>query len=204
MNKVQQQVVALAGLLQSTQAVEAVAQQGSCEDLLLETAINSIFVTSPKSTLDVYGNLGNISTGLKQANELMGPKSTNKQLRSVKYALAIIHLEQKVSKHSTMLETLGRRLDQASTQVQHFGILHENVIANLAGIYTDTVSTFNLKVHVSGQERFLTIDHNAAKIRCLLLAGIRSAMLWRQLGGRRWQFIFQRNKIHSASKHLLT
>ncbi len=43
--------------------------------------------------------------------------------------------------------------------------------------------------------RHLQQTDNAAKIRALLLAGIRSARLWRQLGGHRWQLIFSRRKL---------
>jgi adenylosuccinate lyase len=39
--------------------------------------------------------------------------------------------------------------------------------------------------------RNLQQPSNAAKIRALLLAGIRSARLWRQLGGHRWQLVIQ-------------
>lgn len=43
--------------------------------------------------------------------------------------------------------------------------------------------------------RHLQDSRNADKVRALLLAGIRSAMLWRQLGGRRWQLLFSRRKL---------
>jgi high frequency lysogenization protein len=33
------------------------------------------------------------------------------------------------------------------------------------------------------------------EIRALLLAGIRSARLWRQLGGHRWQLVISRRKL---------
>jgi len=42
------------------------------------------------------------------------------------------------------------------------------------------------------------------KIRALLLAGIRSAMLWRQCGGSRWRFIFFRRKIQREAEFLLS
>jgi high frequency lysogenization protein len=48
---------------------------------------------------------------------------------------------------------------------------------------------------VHGDMRFLQQPSNAAKIRALLLAGIRSARLWRQLGGHRWQLVFSRGKL---------
>ncbi|MNJ04984.1 High frequency lysogenization protein HflD [compost metagenome] len=43
--------------------------------------------------------------------------------------------------------------------------------------------------------RFLQQASNASKIRALLLAGIRAARLWRQLGGHRWQLVFSRRKL---------
>ena len=46
--------------------------------------------------------------------------------------------------------------------------------------------------------RHLQQTDTAAKIRALLLAGIRSARLWRQLGGHRWQLIFSRRKLLDA------
>ncbi|HKM37225.1 MAG TPA: DUF489 family protein, partial [Thiopseudomonas sp.] len=35
----------------------------------------------------------------------------------------------------------------------------------------------------------------AAKVRALLFAGIRSARLWRQLGGRRWHLLTKRGAM---------
>jgi len=203
MNKTQQQAIALAGLFQSMHAVEDISQKGMVDSSLVETAINSLFIINPESTLEVYGDVSKIKNGLTQITSLLGQNTTNKQMNAVRYALAIIHLEHKLSKQSSMLETLSKRLERAQNQAQHFGLLHENVISSIADIYSDTISTFKLRVQISGQERFLTIDHNAAKIRCLLLAGIRAAMLWRQLGGHRWHFIFKRQSILKQSKYLL-
>jgi len=36
-----------------------------------------------------------------------------------------------------------------------------------------------------------------------LLAGIRSARLWRQLGGHRWQLLISRRKLLDACKNVL-
>jgi high frequency lysogenization protein len=44
---------------------------------------------------------------------------------------------------------------------------------------------------------------NAAKIRALLLAGIRAALLWRQAGGDRWKLIFSRSAMQKEAQQLL-
>ncbi|MDX1397057.1 MAG: DUF489 family protein [Oceanospirillum sp.] len=41
-------------------------------------------------------------------------------------------------------------------------------------------------------------NSNAEKVRALLFAGIRSAILWHQLGGRRWKLLLGRKKILRA------
>jgi high frequency lysogenization protein len=69
------------------------------------------------------------------------------------------------------------------------------VIAACGALYQDTISTFRLRIQVQGDMRFLQQAGNAARIRALLLTGIRSARLWRQLGGHRWQLVFSRSKL---------
>lgn len=203
MNKTQEQVLALAGLFQATSAVNAIAQKGQCDPKQLETSLNSLFVTNPETSLSVYGELKTLETGLEIVHDLLAKTNANEHILPIRYALAIVHLERKLNKDKTMLNTLGQRLDRAQQQVDHFGIYHENVINGIASIYVDTISTFSLRVQISGQERHLSVDLNAAKIRCLLLAGVRSAMLWRQLAGRRWHFILKRRSLARECENLL-
>ncbi len=107
----------------------------------------------------------------------------------------MLTLERQLDKRGDMLDLIGQRLDQVEQQVQHFGLVHENVIASFASIYQDTLSTFRQRIQVHGDMRHLQVSSNAARIRALLLAGIRSARLWRQLGGSRWQMVFSRRRL---------
>jgi high frequency lysogenization protein len=204
MNKAQEQVIALAGLFQAMDAIESIAQQGRCDEQVLETALGSLFVGNPEKTLDVFGELARLKPGLIKVRELLNKSNADKRLNSVRYALAIIHLESKLKKQKDMLATIGQRLERAESQVQHFSILHENVLESIAAIYLDTISTFQLRVQISGEERLLKISQNVAKIRSLLLAGIRAATLWRQVGGHRWHFIFKRNELTKQANFLLS
>ena len=205
MNQTQQQVIALAGLFQTMDAVDHIAQTGRCNEAVLETAIKSLFIENPKTVLSVYGELANIKPGLQLVQRLLSDNSTNnKQLSPVRYALAIIQLERRLSKNNDMLNTISKRLEHTNNQIKHFGLVHENVFSGLASIYTDTISTFSLRVHISGQEQQLKIAQNADKIRSLLLTGIRSAILWRQVKGHRWHFIFKRKAIINECENLLS
>ena len=56
---------------------------------------------------------------------------------------------------------------------------------------------------VKGEPPHLQNPDNINKIRALLLAGIRSAMLWRQVGGLRRHIIFNRRKLLTITHRLL-
>ena len=186
MNQNQEQVIALAGLFQTMEAVDHIAQTGRCNEAVLETSVKSLFVENPDTALSVYGELADIKPGLQLLQRLLTDNSANnKQLSYVRYALAIVQLERRLSKNSDML-------------------LHENVFSGLASIYSDTISTFSLRVHIAGQEQQLKIPLNADKIRSLLLVGIRSCILWRQVKGHRWHFIFKRKAIIRECEYLLS
>ena len=203
MNKTQQQIIALAGLFQSMSAVNDIAKTGNCDTHNLETAIKSLFNTNPETTISVYGELNSLKKGLEICLALLEKADQGDLRYIVRYALAILHLERKLNKTPEMLSEIGNRLNRANAQLEHFDITHENVIKNLASTYLDTISTFQLRLQISGHERYLSVDLNAAKIRTLLLSGIRAAMLWRQLGGHRWHFIFKRSASIRACKELL-
>jgi high frequency lysogenization protein len=46
-------------------------------------------------------------------------------------------------------------------------------------------------------------DENQHRIRALLLAGIRAAWLWRQVGGSRWRVLFGRTALLEAAREYL-
>ena len=84
-----------------------------------------------------------------------------------------------------------------------FGITHANVIANLAGIYSDTISQIPPKIMITGDAGYLSNTVNADKIRAILLGGVRSAVLWAQVGGARWQILFKRRLYQEEARRLL-
>jgi len=49
---------------------------------------------------------------------------------------------------------------------------------------------------------YLQNEYVSNRIRSLLLAGIRSAVLWHQLGGRRWRLIVYRKRVQETATAL--
>lgn len=195
--------LALAGVFQATALVDQVARTGQVPADAYKCSIESILDLNPENTLAVYGgNIENLRTGLEIMRELLRPGSQSHR-EILRYGLGVLHLQKKLAGRRDMLNVIGSRIEQAAQQVQHFSSTHDNVIANLGTLYTETLSTFRFRIQVNGDYNYLQQQRIANQIRALLLASVRSAILWRQLGGNRLQLLFNRKDIAQQVDNLL-
>ena len=192
----QEQLVALGAVFEAAALVDRIARTGQVPNAALANLLGSLLIREDKPALEIYGGDDlNLREGYRALVGALERDTSSLQREPLRYALAMIGLERQLDKRRDLLQVIGSRLDQIQQQVDHFGLTHENVIASFGGLYQDTLSTFRQRIQVQGDMRHLQQSDNAAKIRALLLAGIRSARLWRQLGGHRWQMIFSRRKL---------
>jgi high frequency lysogenization protein len=206
-NKHEQQAIALAAIFQAASLVEQIARTGEAPESELQLLINSLFKQTPDSFDDIYGRQPNLQAGYHGICQLMGGASTKMTQRIqpdvMRYALSILHLESRLRKNSAMLNSLGEGIQSASRQAEHFHITHENLLANLADVYKQTLSTLSFRIKVTGNPQILQNTQNANKVRVLLLTGIRAAILWRQVGGRRWHLLFNRKRYFKDAQSLI-
>ena len=196
MSPMQEQLVALAAVFQAASLVDKLARTGQVGEAQVGCLLGSLLVRDPKDTLEVYGGDDlNLREGYKALASALERSPTSLQREPLRYALALLGLERQLAKRDDLLQVIGSRLDQIQIQVGHFGISHDNVVAACGGLYQDTISTFRQRIQVHGDMRFLQQTAVASKVRALLFTGIRSARLWRQLGGHRWQLVFSRGKL---------
>jgi len=196
MTPLQEQLVALGAVFEAAALVDRIARTGQVPTAALGSMLGSLLVREEKPALEIYGGDDlNLRDGYRALVGALERDTSSLQREPLRYALAMIGLERQLDKRGDLLQVIGSRLDQIQTQVDHFGVTHENVVASFGGLYQDTLSTFRQRIQVQGDMRHLQQSDNAAKIRALLLAGIRSARLWRQLGGHRWQLVFSRRKL---------
>lgn len=199
MTPFQEQLVALAAVFEAAALVDRIARTGQAPHAALAVMLGSLLVRENKPALQIYGGDDiNLRDGYRALIGALERDPSSLQREPLRYALAMIGLERQLDKRGDMLQVVGSRLDQIQQQADHFGVSHENVIASFGALYQDTLSTFRQRIQVQGDMRHLQQTDNAAKIRALLLAGIRSARLWRQLGGHRWQLVFSRRKMLDA------
>ncbi len=193
-------IIALAALLQTVTLVQQIAETGQVDQAEFETLLKSLTATDAASTEAVYGDLSQLKMGVSQLNKQLSKSKDKKDIILLRYVISLLHLERKLAKRPAMFDLISRGIDQIPQQIEYFGAINSpQVIARFADIYHRTISELSPRVQIHGEPSFLQQPDNVNRIRALLLAGIRAAILWQQKGGRRWQFIFQSNKMLTIS-----
>ena len=202
MTSITEKTIAIAAVFQAAALVNQIATKGIVDEHDLKTAIQSILNLDPESTLGVFGNYENLRTGLYTLIAHLND-GQQRDMNVARYVISLLHLQRKLSKRQDMLESISKGVTRAQEQANMFGLTHSNVMANLASIYADTISMLAPKIMVSGESSYLTNPTNADRIRALLLAGMRAAVLWQQVGGSRWQILFKRKQIIAEARRIL-
>lgn len=196
------QALAFAGILQALQLVQKTAYGKPCDAAALQCMLNSILTIDASSVTEIYGGKEGLNSGLRALKtQLMGGGEKPDPELS-RYLITLLHLERKLNKRPDLLDGIGKGIKQAENQILHFDITHENVLANLADVYSRTVSQLRPQLMINGTPERLNDTAVANRIRALLLAAIRSAVLWQQCGGSRLGLLFGRNKLVKAAVDL--
>jgi len=123
----------------------------------------------------------------------------------------MMHLEKLLRRKPEMQDSIRQGIETTQEQMKFFESemdadpddVHPKLVDKLAELYTRTISLLGPRIMVSGEHGHLANPVVAARVRATLLAGIRSAVLWRQLGGRRLQLLFSRRKVARTAAELL-
>jgi high frequency lysogenization protein len=181
-------------MYQSAKLVRDIARQGLIDQEPFEASLNSILKIDASSVEDVYGESVDLKVGLQTLCKQLG-SGTKRTLEITHYVLGMMILERKLMKKNEMLDKIQTGIEATKAKTEILALSDPEIIKDLATLYTDTLSQFNFRIKVNGERRFLDNPNNADKVRALLLAGIRSGVLWRQMGGNRLQLIFSRKKM---------
>lgn len=207
-NSIRNRTIALAALFQCIDSVIHLANEGTCDSEVLESCVNSILIDDAINAEALYGGLPSLSPGLKSFISHLGTgggdsTGQTKQLDATQYSISVLALEKKLSKNPEVFKKLIDGITEAQKQLEFFPATHTNMIARLAELYANTISTLGPRIMIRGDQNYLTNTENAAKMRTLLLASIRAALLWKQAGGTNWKLMFERGKMLREAESLL-
>ncbi|OOF51353.1 high frequency lysogenization protein HflD [Rodentibacter trehalosifermentans] len=194
-------VLAFAGVFQSAALINQLAMKGEIENQdAFQTTIRSLLQTQPENLLDVFGGQTfHLKLGLET---LIKQFSTLDDRNIVNCWSGLLYLEKRLSKDFETKSQLAQRIQRLPEQLAYHGLLSERMLSIMAGIYVDLISPLGKKIHVIGEANYLQQPFIQDKVRACLLAGIRAAILWRQMGGNKWQLLFSRGKIINTAQEI--
>ena len=198
----EERVLALAGLFQACALAQQLANDGRCDDAALEPSVASVFRIDAPSVVAVYGNVSSLRLGLRSLVAQLD--ESERDMSVTRMVVTVMRLERSLSGRSELLEKLQQGILAVQRQVEHFGQESPQVFGRLAELYASTLSTLRPRVMVSGNPQQLQQPTVVEKVRASLLAAVRSAVLWRQIGGRQWQLLVYRRQCSMLARGLLT
>ena len=198
----EERVIALAGVFQACALVRSVAVRGNADSSAMRISTSSIFKIDADSAADVFGGIGGIRLGLETLVAQLGDSARDLVLTRV--FINVLRLERALSARPKTLQALRDGIDAIAAQMPQTSTEPESAAARLAQLYVDALSPLRPRIVVEGNPLYLTQSAQVDRIRTALLAAVRAAVLWRQLGGTRWRLVFRYRQYAMLARGLLS
>jgi len=198
-----ERTMALAGIFQATELVRQAANHGTWSGYAADTCLESLLAIEADSVDEIYGDPMRLRLGAETLVSIL--QGDRRHMESLGYAVSLMQLENNFRKKAQMQSLIGTELEQ----ITHINTdLEEHEVKDLqakqiATLYTETISTLSPRIVVNGRPQHLQVDRTISWIRTLLFSGLRSAVLWRQMGGGRFSLMFGRKKMLEQAQTLL-
>lgn len=203
MEYMKNRTLALAGIFQATELVRQAANHGTWSGYAADTCLGSLLAIEADSVEDIYTSPDRLRLGAETLVSVL--QGDRRYLESLGYAVSIMQLETRFRKKSGMQAHVGSEL-QAIACIDDDLEGYERCdlqAEQIAALYGKTISTITPRIVVNGRPQYLQVPRTVNWIRTLLFAGLRSAVLWRQMGGGRFSLMFGRKKMLEQAQTIL-
>ena len=199
---IEQQVIALAGVAQAARMVDQVAKTGTYPSAFFEASLRSLFAFDVPTTEAVFGNIQGVKLGLRCIVDMLTDAANEDNVAMGLYLRGLFKLEAQFRKRTDLQEVVATRLGHVNFKAQHFSDDAVELASSVSSIYQDTISHLPYRIKVKGSVQHLQETKNSDLVRTLLLAGLRAAHLWHQLGGRQRHFILRTRQLVTVAESL--
>lgn len=206
LENITEKTLALAGVFQAVKLVKGIAERGRYDSYAMETSLSSVFKLDAESVEEIYtdkaGTLKGLQLGLQMVAKHLN-QGSEEHLVLAKYAIASLKLSKRLLENQQSIEQIGKDIKETEKLLQELPIGHENIVASIADSYDQVLGSLEPRIMVNGKKEYLENNKNANQIRAMLMAAVRSAVLWQQKGGSRWQILFKRRFFVDEANRLL-
>lgn len=189
------QTIAMTAICQAAIMIKQVARGESVDNEALKQLFGAVINRSPKSMDELYPSPSNLQQGSNLLLMHLSGKATNNDVEITRYLVGITAMAKALLNDTAALTRMSDKLNDVERRLSHFEIDSSSIIENFADCYSEVVSPLGRKIQIIGSQQVLAQPANQSKVRALLLAGIRAAVAWRQMGGKRRHLILKRRQL---------
>ena len=198
--------LAMAGMLQSAALVQQLARRENWEDTALHDITFSLIRLKEDTVEKIYGDVSSVDLGLRLIPCLFATKPDADTKEIYRYAASTHQLALKLLNLQKTADVIHEELIRLEQRYLHRIDEHAvdlEIQQHLADLYSRTISFLTPRVIVQGTGNKLQDPDTVKRVRTALFSAIRSAFLWHQCGGRRWQLLFNRKGYIAFARDIL-
>lgn len=197
LTNIEERTVALAGIFQACKLVQDLARDGTADSSAEQVSLKSIMVMDAINTPAVYGGIHGVKYGLETIKNSIDTGMDQMKAEVFRYVISLTHLQKQLYKDQKLFGTFANKVESLS---RYQG---DELQESCSEIYKEIISPLRPQIIVQGEKGHLSTDGMAERVRSLLLAGIRSTVLWKQNNGSYLSLMFRRGKYKQVAENLL-
>ncbi|MBX2848090.1 MAG: lysogenization regulator HflD [Acidiferrobacterales bacterium] len=198
MTPIEERTIALAGIFQACKQVQTLARHGRVDEPVFDACLKSILVLDAVNTPAVYSGLSGVSLGLKMLSNGIMSSAKMEDVELFRYVMSILHLQSQLYADKKAFSVFTRDVERLSAMSD------SDLVEGCSDLYRRYISNLRPQIIVQGEQNFLQRDEVPGKVRCMLFAAFRSAVLWRQIGGSKFKIFWERTRMRNAAIELLS
>ena len=192
------QALALAGVFQAADLAHHIASRGKINQPFFTVSIGSLLKTNSDDMTRVYGSEWNLKPGLDNLACFLKLQSpTPHYAYIVKYAFQLLRLGNTMNRDRKMVDNIAPTIRSIQSKTTQLETIPFALVEKLAEVYYQNFSQLSSfqRIRIMGHKEHLGDAKNVSRIRALLLAGVRAAVLWKNVGGNQLILVFRKKML---------
>ncbi len=197
MTTIEDRTIALAGVTQACKQVQLLARHGRLDQPVFDTALQSILVLDAVNTPAVYSGLDGVNMGLRMISKGIMSSAKIEDVELLRYLMSVLHLQNELYRNQSAFDSFALGVERLSA------VSNDDLLQACSDLYQKHISTLRPQIIVQGEQDYLQRNDVPIKVRSMLLAAFRSAVLWQQKGGSKFKIIWERTRMRNSAEKLL-
>ena len=200
---IDRQLYSLAALYQSCNAISRIAWEGKYDNEEFSPLIKSILDVNSDDPLSIYEEPTLLKSGFEFLKKQVIDDIFTRSSETRRYISSIKNLVRRIDTSNIIDDQFRKNIDRLNEIKREKTI--DDLVLEIGQLYIDTFSKVEPRIVISGDNQYLKVDLNAARIRTALMAAIRSVYLWKSCNGSDFKFfLFKKRYIKRIKEIIVT